>query len=231
MRVSEIWRFPVKSLGGETVPEVAVGELGIEGDRAWGVYDPAADRVLTARREPMLLYAAAALVDGAPVITTSDGDTLADDAALSAWLGRPVELRAAGMGPVSFEAPMDEEHESDWASWESTGGTYHDGRSKVSLVSESTLGDWDRRRFRINLVLDSPGDDALSGEVRIGSATLTIRKPIDRCIMVTRPQAGGVARDLEVLKEIRRDRANQLGIGATVTHPGSIRVGDDVRRI
>lgn len=227
VRVSEIWRFPVKSLGGETVESARLDGEGIEGDRAWGLYDPAADRVLTARREPALLFLSAKLVDGSPVVTCDDGSTLADDAALSTWLGRPVELRAAAAGTASFEAPLDEEGEADWVSWSSSGGTFHDGRSKVSLVSESTLGAWDRRRFRLNVVLDEPGDDQLSGDVRVGTATLTIRKPIDRCIMVTRAQPG-LGRDLEVLKRVRDERANQLGIGAVVTTPGTIHVGDPV---
>ena len=228
MRVGEIWRFPVKSLGGETLESAPLDGLGIEGDRAWGLYDPATDRVLTARREPALLFLSARLVDGTPAITCDDGSLLADDAALSAWLGRPVELRAAADGEASFETPLDEESEADWVSWPSSGGTFHDGGSKVSLVSESTLGEWDRRRFRINLVLDEPGDDQLSGEVQIGTTTLTIRKPIDRCIMVTRAQPG-LGRDLDVLKRVRDERANQLGIGAVVTTPGTITVGDELR--
>jgi uncharacterized protein YcbX len=206
---------------------VAVGDLGIEGDRAWGIYDPVADRVLTARREPALLFLSAALVDGAPVITCDDGSRLDDDEALSAWFGSPIELRRAGDGEVSFEAPLDEENETDWVSWQSSGGTFHDGRSKVSLASESTLGTWDRRRFRLNLMLDAPGDDQITGDVTVGTVGLRIRKPIDRCIMVTRAQPG-LERDLEVLKRVRDERSNQLGIGAVVTTPGTITVGDEL---
>ncbi len=227
MRVEEIWRFPVKSLGGETLTSATVDEHGIEGDRAWGLYDPAADRVLTARREPTLLFLRARLVDGQPEISTADGDLLADDAALSAWLGRPVELRSARDGTVRFETPMDEDREADWVSWESSDETFHDGRSKLSLVSRPTLGEWDTRRFRLNVIVDEPGDDQLAGDVVIGDATLSIRKPIERCIMVTRAQPG-LERDLDVLKKVRRERENRLGIGATVSTPGEISVGDAV---
>lgn len=228
MRIEEIWRFPVKSLGGESIDSSQVDERGIEGDRAWGLYDPAADRVLTARREAKLLFLWARLVDGQPEIATDTGEVLADDAAVSTWLGRPVELRPASGGSVQFEAPMDEAREADWVSWESGGGTFHDGGSKVSLVSRATLGEWDARRFRLNLVVDEPGDDQLAGAVTIGSATLSIRTPIDRCIMVTRAQPG-LDRDLEVLKKVRRERANQLGIGSVVTTAGTIAVGDEIR--
>ena len=46
MHVAQIWRYPVKSLGGEQLGAAGVDELGIEGDRAWGLYDPMTGMVL-----------------------------------------------------------------------------------------------------------------------------------------------------------------------------------------
>lgn len=225
--MTEIWRYPVKSLGGERLGSADLDRFGIEGDRQWGLYDPATGLVLTARREPPLLFLSARLVDGAPVITCDDGSRLVDDRALSAWMGRPVELRSAADGPGTFENPMDVDNETDWMQWQSAGETFHDGRSTVSLVSERSLGDWDRRRFRINVIVDEGDDTALNGEIAVGSAVLTIRKPIERCIMVTRAQPG-LPRDPSVLKRIIGERDNQLGVGAVVAEPGAIAVGDDV---
>ena len=37
--VREIWRYPVKSMGGESLEQVAVGETGVLGDRTWAVRD------------------------------------------------------------------------------------------------------------------------------------------------------------------------------------------------
>jgi len=197
MHISEIWRFPVKSLGGETLTSAAVDEFGIEGDRQWGLHDPATGTVLTARREPSMLFLSARLVDGRPAITCDEGSELNDDAALSEWFGRPVELRAASDGPGTFENPMDVEHETDWISWESGGGTFHDGGSKISFVTRSELGEWDARRFRLNVIMDGEGVLPTEGELAIGSAEVAIRKPIARCVMVTRAQPG-IDRDLEV---------------------------------
>ncbi|MDJ0769941.1 MAG: MOSC N-terminal beta barrel domain-containing protein [Ilumatobacter sp.] len=230
LTVSEIWRFPVKSLGGEQLDAADVDELGIAGDRQWGLYDPATGMVLTARREPDLLFLSSRLDGGRPVITDEHGAVLADDAALSARLGRPVELRAASDGPGTFENPMDVDNEADWMQWQSSGGTFHDGRSKISLVSRASLGEWDRRRFRINLILDGSGEETLAGDVTVGAARLSIRKPIDRCIMISRAQPG-IDKDLSVLKRVIKERDNKLGIGAVVTSPGAIAVGDVVSGI
>jgi uncharacterized protein YcbX len=227
MRIEQIWRFPVKSVGGESLTTALVDERGIHGDRAWGILDPATGLTLTARREPRLLFLTARLVDGRPMITTTDGDTLGDDEALSDWIGRPVELRSAADGTASFENPMDVEHETDWMRWDSSGGTFHDGGSKISLVSTHSLGQWDHRRFRINIITDGSNENDLSGDLTVGTATLSIRKPIERCIMVTRAQPG-LERDLGVLKQVIARHQNQMGVGAVVTSPGTISVGDAI---
>jgi uncharacterized protein YcbX len=54
MYVKELWRYPVKSLGGERVEECSVGELGLTGDRIVLVQGPAG-RVITSRTHPQLL--------------------------------------------------------------------------------------------------------------------------------------------------------------------------------
>lgn len=225
LTVREIWRYPVKSLGGERLESADVDELGIEGDRAWGIYDPETEMVLTARREPALLFLSARIEDRRPVITCDDGSTMLTDDDLSNWMGRPVQLRSAANGPGTFENPMDIDNESDWVQWQSSGDTFHDGRSKISFVSRDSLGEWDARRFRINLILDGSGEDVLTGDVQVGSAVISTRKPIDRCVMITRAQPG-MSRDLTVLKRIIKERDNKMGVGAVVTSPGTVTVGD-----
>ena len=74
---------------------------GVEGDRMWGIEDRRDGRILTARREPRLLFASSRLAaSDLPVITLPDGQETSGtgpvtDAALSAWLGKPVTLVAA----------------------------------------------------------------------------------------------------------------------------------------
>ena len=236
MRVTEIWRFPVKSMGGETLLEAQVGDLGIVGDRGWSVYDTETGNTLTARRSPDLLFASARVVDDEVVVTLPDGSEVGegDDAALSAWLGRDVALRAAGEHNLdvggTYEVPLDVENDADWVSWQGPGGAFHDStRARVSLVSEATLRDWDRRRFRTNVVTGGSGEDDLVGSaITVGDARLDVVKQIDRCVMVTRPLPGA-GRDLDVLKTINAERATFLAVGCLVALPGGIALGDEVR--
>jgi uncharacterized protein YcbX len=234
MRVLEIWRYPVKSLQGERLTEAEVGALGIAGDRRWALFDTGTGVGLTARRVPELLFATGRVrPDGAAEVVLPDGRVTADDAVLSAWLGRPVALRPAARltGPPRFEAPGDDEElAGGWFEWEGAEGAFHDnGFFRLSMVSTGTLGSWDRRRFRSNLLLDGDGEDALAGRrVRLGTAELAVVAPIPRCVMVTRPQPGGIGRDTAVLKTIHRERAGALAIGALVPTPGTIRTGDEV---
>src|SRR5258708_20945234 len=54
MKVSELWRFTVKSMAGERIEQAAIGSLGIAGDRVVHVED-ARGRVVTSRTHPRLL--------------------------------------------------------------------------------------------------------------------------------------------------------------------------------
>ncbi len=54
MRIKEIWRYPVKTMAGEKLQRVAMGPLGIEGDRAVRV-ENARGQVVTSRSHPRLL--------------------------------------------------------------------------------------------------------------------------------------------------------------------------------
>lgn len=233
----ELWRYPVKSLQGERLTEAAIDALGITGDRGWALFDRDSGLGLTARRVPELLFGSARLRDDGEVeVVLPDGTVTRDGDVLSGWLGRRVELRAAteqGDVAPTYETPADEEvpTPTEWLQWEGATGPFHDSpRIRLSLVSTGTLGTWDRRRFRANVVLDGDGEDALQGqEAELGSVRLRFGVPIARCVMTTRPQPGGIARDTSVLKTIHREREGLLAVRAAVLAPGTVRVGDELR--
>ena len=232
MRVTQLWRFPVKSLQGEQVDSVRITPEGLDGDRRFAIFDMATGFGLTARRVPELLFASATVrSDGTVQITLPDGSIAADDAALSTWLGRPVALRStADEVARRYEVPADFEHETNsrWEPFAGSRGAFHDSPGAVvSLASAATIGGWAPRRFRTNVWLDGPDEDGLvDARVSLGDSLLNVQMRIERCVMVTRPQPGGVGRDLDVLRAIHRDRHGRLGVGATVARPGTVSVGD-----
>jgi uncharacterized protein len=233
MRVMELWRYPVKSLQGERLDSVPVTADGLEGDRRFAIYDVETGFGLTARRVPALLFASACWRDdGVVEITLPDGSSARDDDALSAWLGRRVALRSRDAEvDRRYENPaVDFEHETEreWAPFQGAPGAFHDSPgARVSLVSTETIGAWDRRRFRSNVLLDGGGEDSLVGSrVTVGDAVMEVGMRIERCVMTVRPQPGGIERDLQVLRTIARERDACLAVGALVTQPGVMRVGD-----
>ena len=231
MRVAELWRYPVKSLQGERLGEAAIDALGIAGDRRWALFDRDTGLGLTARRVPELLFGSARLRgDGGVEVVLPDGTVTTDERVISGWLGRDVELRAAGEEVPTYESPVDEDEPdpAEWLQWEGAPGPFHDSpRIRLSLVSTGTLGTWDRRRFRANVVLDGEGEDGLRGrEAGLGEVRLRIGIPIARCVMTTRPQPGGIGRDTSVLKTIHRERDGLLAVRAAVLRPGTVRTGD-----
>jgi uncharacterized protein YcbX len=240
MQVSELWRFPVKSMQGERLDAVSVTSAGMEGDRAWALFDAETGLHLTARRDPDLLFAAARVEPGVGgpevVVTLPDGTETTDDATLSAWLGRDVALRRAAPDSVgTYEIQLDESDEGSWVQWSGGAGSFHDSTvSQISLVSVTAFGSWDFRRFRTNVILDQDGDVGLVGhKVQIGSVGLDVTKQIDRCVMTTRPQPAlgqhpALERDLEVLKVINRDHDTFLAVGAMIHTAGNLAVGDQV---
>ena len=202
VRIAELWRYPVKSLQGERLDAVAVTADGFEGDRQFAIYDVESGLGLTARRVPELLFATARMrADGSAEITLPDGSAAGDDTSLSDWLGRSVTLRSAATEAARrYENVVDFEHESTsgWKTFDGAARAFHDSPgARVSLVSTATIGSWDRRRFRPNVLLEGEGEDSLVGsKVTLGEATLAVGMRIERCVMTTRAQTGGIERDL-----------------------------------
>jgi uncharacterized protein YcbX len=113
--VAQLWRYPVKSMGGERLRAAALTWRGIPGDRGWAVYDETRRGVTNAKRLASL-RACRVRYQREPVagaasptveITLPDGVRVLSDSAdtadrVSALVGRPVSLRA--LGPAGTEA-------------------------------------------------------------------------------------------------------------------------------
>ncbi|MBN4047576.1 MOSC N-terminal beta barrel domain-containing protein [Acidimicrobiaceae bacterium AH-315-P05] len=236
-KILDIWRYPVKSVGGERLESADLGPAGIAGDRQWGIVDTQTGHMLTARRQPELLFASAKLVGDAVEIMLPNGTVAHTDQELSTWSGHAVSLihRADTSEPQSYEIAEDFEDEqgSHWVNWKGQSWSFHDSaKAAVSVLSTGSIGIWDYRRFRANIIIDRPTETDLVGcQLTAGGANLEALKGIARCVMVTRPlpaaKSGRAAgRDLDILREINRHRNTILGVGCAVTMPGQVNVGD-----
>ena len=99
-RIAEIWRYPVKSMGGERLRSCEVGTFGLPGDRGWAVRDEVAGEIRGAKKLPGLMLCRATYTQEPAVgrvppadITLPDGAHFASDspeanARLSEFLGR-----------------------------------------------------------------------------------------------------------------------------------------------
>ncbi len=248
--VSEIWRFPVKSMLGERLDHAEIGERGIERDRGWALQDAENGKIVSAvefRRYTNLFAFRARTIDSADggdeagvSITLPDGrEVLSSDAEcdhmLSQHLGRRVKLvesGATGSGPGRSTGP------------------FHDA-SPLSVLSHSTLARmntlqpesrFDSRRFRMNLVLKCdeegfPENNWVGRHLTFGSGLeIRVTRPDARCVMTTLAQED-LPEDREILKGLARH--NRLAVGdkgrypcagvyASVVASGPVQVGDAV---
>ena len=186
--VTDLFRYPVKSMQGLAEPTLDLTAAGFEGDRRWALIDRETGRLMSAKRWSALLMASAddeaiTLPDGSRVVLVADDA----DAALSAWLGREVHLAEAASGTeVSYEMTFDppDDH-AEYYAIHAPPGSFLD-LTAAHLAARPTLReaggrhgdlDWDIRRFRPNLVVDGDlepfGEDAWVGAtLRVGTARL-----------------------------------------------------------
>ncbi len=211
LRVAELWRYPVKSLGGERLQRAEVTPNGLAGDRVVHVRD-ARGRVVTARTHPKLLGLRAMLgADGEPLI---DGRSWAAPESLAA-------VRAAAGAEatlVRFEGPQ---------------------RFDVLPLLIATDGaitalGVDGRRLRPNLVIagvEGTAERQWPGHrLRVGDVVIALEKLRGRCVMTTF-DPDTQAQDLGVLQRIVDDFGGRMALDSAVLTGGTIAVGDPVELV
>lgn len=224
--LAQLFRYPVKSLRGEDLSHAEVEARGLVGDRQWALRDP--DGKLgsgkSSRRFRQMdgLLDLRARYDGdTPVVAFPDGGELAGhgdavDRALSAHVGRAVRLARED----------DVAHHDD-------GPVHLVTTASLRHLGEALGEEADVRRFRPNLLVDTPGlegwvEDAWVGrELAVGEVRLRVVAPMPRCVMTTQAQ-DGLPHDPRVLRTVTARNDGNLGILAEVLRPGRLRVGDPV---
>lgn len=243
--VTQVWRYPVKSFQGEQVESIEIGPGGAVGDRTLAVVDPAERKVLTAKLYADLLQASARVTDSGVVITLPDGaeweaaDPGVHDA-LSAWLDKEVKLAPPPTDevfPMEMYSGMSDE-DTPLFDWPGPMGTWLDladahwltTASLAAMAAAQPEADWDVRRFRPNALIEAEGEGLVEDgwtKVEIGDVASEVLMPTPRCSIPSRGQPG-LSRDKSIAATIRDTNANNLGIYASVTRAGTIRVGDSV---
>ena len=210
MHVAELWRYPVKSLRGESLREADVTELGIEGDRLVHVLRPSG-RVMTSRTHPKLLgLQSLRAADGTPTIDGIPWDDPRALAIVREAAGEEVDLvHYDGDGPQRFDVlPL---------SVATDGG--------VAAVGV------DRRRFRANVYID--GVEGLTERtwvgrtLALGDALVGVRQVRGRCVMTTY-DPDTLEQDISVLQKIYWELDGKTALDCFVLQPGRVSVGDEV---
>jgi uncharacterized protein YcbX len=205
VHVAALWRYPVKSLGGEALGQATLTADGVEGDRRVHVSTP--HGLVTGRtRHDLLTIPASTAADGAPLVAGHRWDSLEANQLVADAIRVPSRL-------IEYDGPE---------------------RFDVLNLLVATDGEVARlgvdvRRLRPNILLgdvaakverDWPGKAIAIGDVLIGVHSLR-----GRCIVTTIDPDSG-EQDVEVLRRINREFGGETALNCWVIRAGTIRVGD-----
>jgi len=209
MNITEIWRYPVKTMAGEKLQRVGVGPLGIEGDRVVHVED-AKGQVITSRSHPRFLGHQGSLDTHGEVRV--DG-RLWDSPAVAAEV---VDIAGPGAKLVRFD------------------GAERFDMLPLLIATDGAIAAFghDLRRLRPNLVIG--GVEGLTegewpgGCLRMGNVLIGVRDLRLRCIM-TSYDPDTLVQDKEITRSIYRRFDGKLALNCFVIESGEIAVGDKVQ--
>lgn len=211
MKVTEIWRYPVKTMAGEKLQRVKIGSLGIEGDRVVHVED-VHGRVITSRSHPRFLSHRGTLgADGEPLV---DGRPWNDPAVAA----EVKEIGGLDTKLVRFD------------------GAERFDVLPLLVATDGAIASFghDHRRLRPNIVIGEveglterewPGSCLRIGKVVIGVQDLRLR-----CIMTSYDPDTQV-QDKEITRGIYERFEGKLALNCFVIEGGDVAVGDDVHLV
>jgi uncharacterized protein len=253
--VESLWRYPVKSMRGEQLPEAFLGFPGVYGDRIYAFHSsgaPAGAPFLTATAlERMLLFQPRYRYPD----LAAKPPNLAEAAAIPPGI-TPLYASAEALAidvdtpegdSLSIDDPqlMDRlrQHLSDrhQLTLLRSDRAMTDCRpiSLFSLQTAKLLGqelglDLDKRRFRANIYADLPSispfteDEFVGRSLRIGAkAVIAITDRDLRCKTITLDPVTAQA-DPHVMRHLARTRDGNAGLYAAVITQGTIRPGDEI---
>jgi uncharacterized protein len=225
--VAAIYRYPVKAMAGESLPEAELGWFGVPGDRRYAFVqsDHTGDFPwLTIRQLPeMTRYRPALAGDpetATPRITTPEGRALA---VTDPELARELEARSGR------RVHLHRDHRGTFDAFPVSVISLQ----SVAALAELTGRELHPRRFRPSIVIDAPGaeraeEQLLGRAVTLGAARIRLSLRDQRCAVVNF-DPDSAERDPGVLRAVARHRETCMGVYGSVEVPGVIRVGDPVQ--
>jgi uncharacterized protein len=208
MIVSELWRYPVKSMAGERLQRARLELDGIPGDRQLYVLD-GRGRIVSARTRPRLL--------GHRATTDGDGEVLVDGLPWDSAEVGAIVREAAGLDARLVRAAGAERFDILPLLVATDGAIEAFGR--------------DRRRLRPNIVVS--GVDGLAERdwewslLGAGEAVIALAELRGRCV-VTTWDPDTLVQDVDVLRRIRAEFDGTLALNAWAGRAGWVEVGDTV---
>jgi uncharacterized protein YcbX len=254
-RVESVWRYPVKSMRGEQLPEIFAGFSGVWGDRLFAFKSsatPVGFPYLTAREaHEMLLYrprfrhpekaAKPANLAEAEEISPLLNPVAADPADLALDVETPSGDVLAIDDPTLLRQLVERAGDGHSLTLLRSERAMTDCRpiSLFSLQTAQQLGEevgsvLDKRRFRANVYLDLGtaggfSENAFVGrKIRLGSKVMVLVVARDpRCQMITL-DPDTAAPNPEVLRKVARGHDGTAGVYGAVLAEGMIRVDDTI---
>ena len=241
--ILQLWRFPVKSMRGETLPAIRLTLHGLEGDRRFALTSTAAPagKPLLSSRERTATLRYKARLEPAPSVTTPEGLTLP--------LPSPELLGTlqAAIAQPGARLHLEDSTLNANPALNPNQAPFFDVRP-VSLLSQATLQALaDERghtvnplRFRSNLILALDpaqpfAEDSLTGKtLRFGypdddGPQLQVLERIPRCRIISLdPET--TAADPTLLRHLAQQHEGRIGVYARVLKPGLLRIGNPVFR-
>lgn len=216
--VTEIWRYPVKSMAGEQMDSALITEHGLEGDRRWAFIDGSPNRAgkrLTIRQHERLMSYRARLANGGVEVLAPDGEVHVLD-------GRFVEL-------------LESESSRPLTLADIQGANFDDAHvlvvniATVKAFSSESAVNVDHRRFRANLYIDGlPPEEEISWvgrSIRAGDAELEVVSRCERCVVITR-DPDTTQTSPELLRLLTEQHETCMGVYCQVVRPGRVAIAD-----
>ena len=257
--IKSLYRYPIKSLGRQTLSSVQLTDYGLDYDRHWMLVDNHHNFV-TQRELPQLTNYSAAVNDQLLSITNNTSkDSIS--IAVTELTNTTINTEVWGAAVTASEVSQ---RVNEWLSDElktslilvGAGDAYNRNKERASTTIPLKFADGypilvlsqasvdhlnekletpiDESRFRANIIIDdcAPHAEDIAKTISTPEVTIELIKPCRRCIMVNTNQVTGevLKEPLKTLASYRsQDKHVMFGVNARASQLGMLNVHDQLK--